>query len=168
LLARLAPGGQPQRPAEENLVARSADAVDVVAAAPAVLSTAQPWDGVEDQSGGHFEAWTNETASFAQPQPSSPVSLRILLEDRSEELEALDDRSLLQALRQADERTVQRALAASSEKFLNRVAGKLPRRQANRLRQMVRSIGPTRLTELREAQHELLRLAHEHRTQVAA
>jgi hypothetical protein len=82
------------------------------------------------------------------------------LEDRSQELEELEDGALLHALRVADERTVQCALAASSEKFLNRVAGKLTRRQASRLREMVRSVGPTRLTELREAQHELLRLAH--------
>ncbi|HEX6961989.1 MAG TPA: hypothetical protein VF175_08995, partial [Lacipirellula sp.] len=96
LLARIAPGGQPQRPAEANSAARPVNAVEVTAAVPAVVSVAQQsWDDVEEQAGGQFEAWADETTSFAQPQPSSPVSLRILLEDRSEELEALDDRSLL-------------------------------------------------------------------------
>jgi flagellar motor switch protein FliG len=124
-----------------------------------------PAEGDDRIESEHFEAWTDDAQP---PAPTAPVSLRILLEDRSEELESLDDRSLLEALRLADERTVQCALAASSEKFLNRVAGKLPRRQAQRLRQMVRSIGPTRLTELREAQHELLRLAHRSGTALAA
>jgi flagellar motor switch protein FliG len=102
---------------------------------------------------GGFEVWAGDPAGkVAKPQAAE-------LEDRSRELESLDDRSLLEALRVADERTVQCALAASSERFFKRVAGKLPRQQASRLRQVVRSIGPTRLTELREAQHELLRIA---------
>jgi flagellar motor switch protein FliG len=165
LLARLSPGAQAMQPAEPVRPAAAADSGDPRTAI--LRRTPQPWEA-EEESSANFEAWTDEPPGYAPQQPSSPVSLRILLEDRSDELEALDDRSLLAALRQADERTVQCALAASSEKFLNRVAGKLPRKQANRLRQMVRSIGPTRLTELREAQHELLRLAHESRQQAAA
>jgi hypothetical protein len=104
---------------------------------------------------GQFEVWTDE----ASEDRAKPQAAAVELEDRSRELESLDDRSLLEALRIADERTVQCALAASSERFFKRVAGKLPRHQASRLRQVVRSIGPTRLTELREAQHELLRIA---------
>jgi flagellar motor switch protein FliG len=104
---------------------------------------------------GHFEVWADEASEDRAKTPATSAEL----EDRSRELEALDDRSLLEALRIADERTVQCALAASSERFFKRVAGKLPRQQASRLRQVVRSIGPTRLAELREAQHELLRIA---------
>ena len=104
---------------------------------------------------GRFEVWADGSAE----ESAKPQAAELELEDRSRELEALDDWSLLEALRVADERTVQCALAASSERFFTRVAGKLPRQQASRLRQVVRSIGPTRLAELREAQHELLRIA---------
>jgi flagellar motor switch protein FliG len=104
---------------------------------------------------GQFEVWADE----ASDDRAKPQAAAVELEDRSRELETLDDRSLLEALRVADERTVQCALAASSERFFKRVARKLPRQQASRLRQVVRSIGPTRLAELREAQHELLRIA---------
>ncbi len=107
---------------------------------------------------GGFEVWAEEIVTeSAKPQ----VRDGDVLEDQSRELESLGDRALLEALRVADERTVQCALAASSERFLNRVASKLPRRQANRLRQVVRAIGPTRLAELRQAQYELLRIARE-------
>ena len=51
-----------------------------------------------------------------------------------------------------------RALAASSEVFLGRVTKMLPRRQAKQLRRMLRNLGPTRLADLHQAQHELLRL----------
>jgi flagellar motor switch protein FliG len=83
------------------------------------------------------------------------------LEDRSEELELLSDEALVAALRMAGEVTVLRALAASGEMFLKRVTSMLPRRQARKLRGMLRDLGPTRLADLHAAQHELLRLAHE-------
>lgn len=100
-----------------------------------------------------YEAVVEDEAAVAPPPES------VVLPDGSRELESLRDRDLLAALRLADERTVHRALAASSEKFVRRVAGKLSRQEASRLRQVVRSIGPTRLADLREAQHTLLRLA---------
>jgi flagellar motor switch protein FliG len=83
-----------------------------------------------------------------------------LLADRSDELETLDDATLVAALRRADEATVLRALAASGEEFLKRVTNMLPARQARKLRRMLRALGPTRLADLHHAQHELLRLAH--------
>ena len=112
---------------------------------------------------GRFEVWAEEESEVAKPPATADLrqAAAVELADRSRELESLDDRALLEALRVADERTVQCALAASSERFFKRVAGKLPRRQASRLRQVVRSIGPTRLIELREAQHELLRIARD-------
>lgn len=83
------------------------------------------------------------------------------LEDRSEELDLLSDEALVAALRMAGEVTVLRALAASGEMFLKRVTNMLPRRQARKLRNMLRDLGPTRLADLHAAQHELLRLAHD-------
>jgi flagellar motor switch protein FliG len=98
------------------------------------------------------------------PQLHEPL----ILADRTEALELLSDEALVTALRAASESTVLRALAASGESFLGRVTGMLPRRQARQLRRMMRELGPTRLADLHRAQHELLRLAHEHAAVKAA
>jgi flagellar motor switch protein FliG len=82
------------------------------------------------------------------------------LEDRSQDLMALSDEALVAGLRASDESTVLRALAASGEAFLARVTGMLPRRQAKQLRRLLRDLAPTRLADMQQAQHELLRLAH--------
>jgi flagellar motor switch protein FliG len=84
-----------------------------------------------------------------------------VLEDQSAALLALSDETLLAALRSVDNETGQRALAASNEKLIKRITRKLPRRQARSLRRLLRSFGPTRLADLRQAQHELLRVAEE-------
>jgi hypothetical protein len=89
----------------------------------------------------------------------SPRATAEALEDCSVELESLADDELVEVLRAADERTVQLALAASSERFFRRVAGRLPRRQAARLRSLVRSLAPASVSQMRAAQHELLQLA---------
>lgn len=104
-----------------------------------------------------FEAWTDGAMDEGNDfdAPFDPA----VLEDRSRDLERLSDAKLLRALQAADERTVQLALACSSERFLRRVAAKLPRAAAARLRMAVRAIGPTRLIDMRAAQHELLYLA---------
>lgn len=103
-----------------------------------------------------FEAWTD---GHGDDEDFDDAFAPTHLEDRSDDLERLTDAALLRALQAADERTVQLALACSSERFLRRVATKLPRAAAARLRMAVRSIGPTRLIDLRAAQHELLHLA---------
>ena len=121
-------------------------------------------DELLDDEGG-FEAWTDGPEYGEETEIAFDPAL---LEDRSRDLERLNDAALLRALQAADERTVQLALACSSEKFLRRVAAKLPRAAAARLRMAVRSIGPTRLIELRAAQHELLTLAELTATRVAA
>jgi flagellar motor switch protein FliG len=84
-----------------------------------------------------------------------------VLEDQSAALMALSDETLLAALRSVDNETGQRALAASNEKLIKRITRKLPRRQARSLRRLLRTFGPTRLADLRQAQHELLRVAEE-------
>jgi flagellar motor switch protein FliG len=93
--------------------------------------------------------------------------LEIGAEDLSSALEALSDQALAAAMRIADQPTVLRALAASSERLLGRVLRRLPRRQARQLKRLVRSVGPTRLADLRRAQHELLRIADECRSETS-
>jgi flagellar motor switch protein FliG len=143
LLARLAPS-------DAHLTTAPADSV------PATLSEQQTLElqaaiqqarelvaaqeDLFDDDHGSFEAWTDGPAD-------------------SDDFVVQFDSALLRALQVADERTVQLALACSSERFLRRVAAKLPRAAAARLRMAVRAIGPTRLIDLRAAQHELLYLA---------
>jgi flagellar motor switch protein FliG len=169
LLARLSAREAPEANATRSKTATPESAASSQQAqdlAIAVRVARQPAEPAAFEGASHFEAWAGEPAGeAAKPQAASAA---IALEDRSRELELLDDRSLLAALRLADERTVHCALAASSETFLKRVAGKLPRKQALRLREVVRSIGPTRLGELRWAQHELLRIARDCRAASAA
>lgn len=118
------------------------------------------WDGVSTN-------WSTDADEDSNGQRPSPMVDAPVLEDRSRELEALSDRELLTGLKTADERTVQRALAASSETFLRRVCKKLPRQQSRRLRQMVRSLGPTRIADMRLAQYEFLALAQSGTAQAA-
>lgn len=95
----------------------------------------------------------------AAAAPPLPPAAPPPLEDCSGDLERLDDRSLLQALRCADEHTVRLALASSSESFRRRIERKLPRRQAAQLRRNLFAVGPARLSDLRRAQHSFLELA---------
>jgi flagellar motor switch protein FliG len=80
--------------------------------------------------------------------------------DPLSELEALDDRGLLQALRLADRDTVLLALAGASQGLLRRIVQGLPRRSAKEFRQQIRSVGPVRLQDMLTAQRELVRLGH--------
>ena len=162
LLARLWPSGSPGGATTAGTQANGAAALtpqqtlELEEAIRQARELVAAQESAEADDDGGFEAWTegpDDGDEFVIPFGSEQ------LDDRSRELERLSDAALLRALQAAEERTVQLALACSSERFLRRVAAKLPRPAAARLRMAVRSIGPTRLVELRAAQHELLRLA---------
>jgi flagellar motor switch protein FliG len=164
LLARLSPPNAPNNNSGE-WSASSVQAQELASAmerarGPELLTS----QGFESTS--RVEAWNDPRQSEAELQSTPEADLEV--EDCSGELEQLTDHELLDALRVADEQTVQRALAVSSESFLKRVAGKLPRRQAARLRKAVRGVGPATLAELRAAQNDLLRIARQRTENVAA
>jgi flagellar motor switch protein FliG len=169
LLARIAPPQTPSiQPISASAVATPAlteqQTRELELAIQQARELVAAQDEMLDEEGG-FEAWTDGPEYGDEAEVAFDPAL---LEDRSRDLERLNDAALLRALQAADERTVQLALACSSEKFLRRVAAKLPRAAAARLRMAVRSIGPTRLIELRAAQHELLNLAAHAAHKVAA
>ncbi len=91
--------------------------------------------------------------------PVSTATAEPLNDDPLSELEALDDQSLLTALRHTERQVVMLALAGASEGLMKRILRGLPRRQASQFRQQVRAIGPTRLSEMLAAQRELVRHA---------
>lgn len=159
LLARIAPRDahpalEPAEPVSASLSEQQT--LELQAAIQQARELVAAQEEYLDEEHQSFEAWTDGPADGDDDDRTLDPAL---LEDRSRHLERLSDPALLRALQAADERTVQLALACSSERFLRRVASKLPRAAAARLRMAVRSIGPTRLIDLRAAQHELLHLA---------
>ncbi len=93
----------------------------------------------------------------ATPPAQSSMQAEPDIVDPLSQLEALDDQDLLQALQSVDRETVMLALAGASESFVKRIVRGLPRRQANQFRRQVRTIGPTRLSDMVAAQRELVR-----------
>ena len=125
------------------------------AAAPQEPTTTGPVDPVAQQA-------KNLARAVRRARTVTPTALNAPpLEDRSEDLALLSDDALVTALRQAGQQVVLRALAASGDDFLDRVVAMLPRRQARKLRNMLRNLGPVRLADLHAAQHDLLRLAYD-------
>ncbi len=165
LLARLSP---PNASNSNNNAQSSASSVQAQELASGIERArgVDPLASEGFESTSRFEAWTDSRQATAEFESNPNADLEV--EDCSRELEQLTDHELLDALRVADEQTVQRALAVSSESFLKRVAGKLPRRQAARLRKAVRAVGPATLAELRAAQNDLLRIARQRSKELAA
>jgi flagellar motor switch protein FliG len=93
------------------------------------------------------------------PKPTPPPLPSIT--DPLGELERLDDATLMTTLTQAERQTVMLALAGASEELMSRIVHRLPRRQAKQFRRQLRSIGPTRLSDMFAAQQELARHARQ-------
>jgi flagellar motor switch protein FliG len=77
------------------------------------------------------------------------------------DLEHLPNDDLSTLLRQAEPQLALLALAGSTAGFVERVMGLLPQADARRLRESLDKLGPTRLSDVEEAQHELARLAEQ-------
>ncbi len=72
------------------------------------------------------------------------------------ELEQTDDVTLMEALSRTDRQVGALALAGASDVLMKRVLRGLPRRQANTMRRQLRTIGPTKLSDMLIAQQQLL------------
>jgi len=75
------------------------------------------------------------------------------------DVQRLDDPTLASLLRQAPEELVLLALLGAAETLIPRVLDLLPADQAQNLRQRMERLGPTRLSDVEQAQHELAQLA---------
>ena len=73
-----------------------------------------------------------------------------------EEFDRADDSTLLAAFRHAEHEVVMLVLASANKSLLRRVLRGMPRRQAKQLRNQLRKVGPTRLSDLLAAQQSLL------------
>jgi flagellar motor switch protein FliG len=71
-------------------------------------------------------------------------------------LEKLPTAKLATALSQCDSQVVTLALVGASERLLKRVLKGLSRQESDIFRRQLRDIGPTRVSDLLEAQHEVL------------
>jgi len=93
---------------------------------------------------------------------TAPTEVLPPMTDRqAEELDQLDDATLIAALSLSDRKVVTLALAGASEALMKRVLRGLPRRHASNLRSQLRDIGPTRLSDMLAAQRQLLNSAHQ-------
>ncbi|NOY42870.1 MAG: hypothetical protein GXP26_13680 [Planctomycetes bacterium] len=102
-----------------------------------------------------------ETASEQPPRPpqaSVPSSIPAIEHsaDPLTELEQTDDVTLMAALSRTDRQVGALALAGASDVLMKRVLRGLPRRQANTMRRQLRTIGPTKLSDMLAAQQQLL------------
>lgn len=75
------------------------------------------------------------------------------------DLARASDAALAEVLRAADADLVLLAFADAAPLLLDRVLSLLPAREARRLRQALETLGPTRLSDVAQAQRELARLA---------
>ena len=91
-----------------------------------------------------------------------PLSARLTREQfEFSDIESLDDATILFILQTAEPEVAVLSLAGSTAQLVNRVAGQLPARDASLLRMKLDNLGPTRLSDLEEAQQELARLARQ-------
>lgn len=78
-----------------------------------------------------------------------------------QDIEDLDDATLLMVFQSADPELGILALAGSSVELVDRVVKRLPTREARLLEHALENLGPTRLTDVEAARHELLALARQ-------
>jgi flagellar motor switch protein FliG len=77
------------------------------------------------------------------------------------ELEQFDDVALANVLRHAPGEIVLLALAGAGNEFVRRVLRLVPAEEAQRLRQQIGNLGPTRLSDVEQAQQELADVARQ-------
>ncbi|HEX4144391.1 MAG TPA: FliG C-terminal domain-containing protein [Pirellulales bacterium] len=75
------------------------------------------------------------------------------------DVQRLDDPTLESLLRQAPEELLLLALLGAAEPLVPRVLELLPTEQARNLQERMENLGPTRLSDVEQAQHELAELA---------
>ena len=90
-----------------------------------------------------------------KPQSTNKPAFKLSADPLSE-LEKTNSSTLRQALSQSDRQISSLALAGASDVLMKRILRGMPRRQAKTMRQQLRSIGPTRLSDMLNAQQQLL------------
>lgn len=110
-------------------------------------------DAADDRSRqqilANLERHDRQLASLLAPPP----------QPQWEDLDELDDRDLVQVLREADPQVAVLALAGSSPTLVNRLLAMFPPLAAQSLRQALQYLGPTPLSDLDRARQEMLLLA---------
>ncbi len=79
---------------------------------------------------------------------------------RFEDLQELDDEALAAVLAAAEPEVARLALAGASPALVDRVLAQLQPAEARKVRRLIERLGPTRLSDVEEAQAELARIAH--------
>lgn len=78
-----------------------------------------------------------------------------------DDLQQLDDDALAQVLAAAEPEVARLALAGADPAFVERILSQLQPAESRRVRRLIERLGPTRLSDVEEAQAELARIAQE-------
>lgn len=76
-----------------------------------------------------------------------------------DDLDRLDDAALATVFSMVDDEITRLALAGAELSLVNRILGQLPAAEARRVRRKIEKLGPTRLSDVADAQRELARVA---------
>jgi flagellar motor switch protein FliG len=95
-------------------------------------------------------------AARVNPVPAAVESLPYFSFD---DLIDFDSRSLAAVLRDADSNVLALALAGSREELVDRICEQMPKRTAREFRRQLRRLGPTRLSDVEDAQRVVARIA---------
>ncbi len=119
------------------------------------------------QNEERYSSFQVETRGDMQPLSSKPTTSsnfnpeKNLSSDPLTELEQTNDATLMTALSRTDRQVGALALAGASEALMKRVLRGLPRRKAKTMRHQLRAIGPTKLSDMLAAQHQLLKVVRQ-------
>jgi flagellar motor switch protein FliG len=89
----------------------------------------------------------------------APPAARPRIQIHFDDLVRLDSRALAAVLRDVDASVLVLALVGSSDELVDRIAGQMPKRTARAFRRQLRKLGPTRLSDVEEAQQVVARAA---------
>src|SRR4051812_16942074 len=111
------------------------------------------------QASAKRDAITNEVLRDTTRVKQDANSAELLPHISFDDLIDFESRSLAAVLREADSNTLAIALAGSREELVDRLCDQMPKRTAREFRRRLRRLGPTRLSDVEQAQRVVARMA---------
>jgi flagellar motor switch protein FliG len=111
------------------------------------------------QSSAKYEAIRKEVLRNTSTSKTSANAVGSLAHFSFDDLVDFDARALAAVLREADANVLALALAGSREELVDRICEQMPKRTAREFRRRLRRLGPTRLSDVEQAQRVVAKIA---------